>query len=146
VLNTLRLMLRDPGKLLTAETARPICPRTGSKALLAGSIVSLGSEYVIGLRAINCETGDTLAQEQVQANRKEEVLKGLDSAASRMRRKLGESLTSIRKYDIHDKYLSRENTLLLGSLRRNLNAPIKTSRSATIDRMRFVSGWVNASA
>ena len=102
--NTLRLMLRDPEQRLTPDIARALCERTGSKAVLAGSIASLGSEYVIGLRAINCETGDTFAQEQMRADRKEQVLTALDRGASNLRRKLGESLSSIRKYDrpIHE--------------------------------------------
>jgi eukaryotic-like serine/threonine-protein kinase len=102
--NTLRLMLRDPDQRLTRDIARALCERTGSKAVLAGSIGSLGSEYVIGLRAINCETGDTFAQEQVRADRKEQVLTALDRGVSNLRRKLGESLSSIRKYDrpIHE--------------------------------------------
>jgi DNA-binding winged helix-turn-helix (wHTH) protein/Flp pilus assembly protein TadD len=99
VANTLRLMFRDPDQPLTEDTARTLCQRIGSKAVLAGSIASLGSEYVIGLRALNCETGDMIAQEQARADRKEEVLNALDKAASGLRRKLGESLASVRKYD-----------------------------------------------
>ena len=67
--------------------------------MLAGSISSLGSQYVIGLKAVNCNSGDALAQEQVQAAAKEEVLKALDKAASSLRAKLGESLSSVQKYD-----------------------------------------------
>jgi eukaryotic-like serine/threonine-protein kinase len=96
---TLKLMGRAPGDRVTQEVAREICVRTGSKALLAGSISGLGSQYVIGLKAVNCSTGDLLAQEQVQAASKEEVLKALDKAAASLRTKLGESLSTVQKYD-----------------------------------------------
>jgi predicted Zn-dependent protease len=98
VADTLRLMLRSPEQRLRPDIARAVCQRTGSNAVLSGTITSLGSEYVIGLVALNCETGDVLTQEQVRANRKEEVLNGLDIAASRLRRKLGESLASVQRY------------------------------------------------
>ena len=77
-----------------------MCQRTGSKAYLAGSIANLGSQYVIGLDAVNCATGDTLVQEQVQAEGKEKVLDALGRAASQMRGKLGESLSTVQKLDI----------------------------------------------
>ena len=96
---TLKLMGRTPGERVTQEVAREICLRTNSKALLAGSISSLGSQYVIGLKAVNCNSGDALAQEQVQAAAKEEVLKALDKAATSLRTKLGESLSTVQKYD-----------------------------------------------
>jgi Flp pilus assembly protein TadD len=97
---TLKLMGRTPGERVTWEMAREICLRTNSKALLAGSISSLGSQYVIGLKAQNCNTGDALAQEQVQSAAKEEVLKALDKAATSLRTKLGESLSTVQKYDV----------------------------------------------
>jgi len=99
VADTLRLMLRNPDQRLDRDVARSVCRRTGSKAVLAGSIASLGSEYVIGLQANNCDSGDVLAREQARANRKEDILAGIDSVASRLRLKLGESLPSIQKYD-----------------------------------------------
>ena len=104
VADTLQLMVRKPDQRLTQDIARAVCQRTGSKAVLGGSLTSLGSEYVLGLAATSCETGETLAQEQVRADRKEEVLNRLDTAASGLRRKLGESLRSIQKYDkpIHE--------------------------------------------
>src|SRR5713101_2719546 len=80
---TLKLMGRTPGERLTREVAREICVRTNSKAMLSGSISSLGSQYVIGLKAVNCNSGNALAQEQVQATAKEDVLKALDKAATR---------------------------------------------------------------
>jgi serine/threonine protein kinase/predicted Zn-dependent protease len=95
---TLRLMGRSPDQPLTGEVARELCQRVGSKALLASSISALGSNYVIGLNAINCASGDPLVKQQVEAHGKEEVLKTLGNAATDMRGKLGESLTSIQKF------------------------------------------------
>ncbi len=97
--HALQLMGRSPGVRLTADMAREVCQRTQSKAMLAGSIASLGSEYVVGLRAVNCESGDSFAQEQSTAPGKETVLRALDEAALNMRKKLGESLTSVAKFD-----------------------------------------------
>ena len=95
---TLKLMGRPAGDRLTPSVAREICQRTGSKAMLNGSITNLGSQYVIGLKAVNCATGDTLAEAQEQAANKESVLKALDAAAVSLRGKLGESLSSVQKY------------------------------------------------
>ena len=94
---TLKLMGRV-GDRLTTEVTREVCLRIGSKAMLTGSIASLGSQYVIGLKAVNCETGDLLARAQERAANKEAVLKALDGAAVRVRSKLGESLSSVQKY------------------------------------------------
>src|SRR5438034_3873197 len=95
---TLRLMGRSPEQPVTGEVARELCQRVGSKAMLAGSISSLGNEYVIGLNASNCATGDTLVAEQARASGKGEVLKALDNSASALRTKLGESLASVQKF------------------------------------------------
>ncbi len=95
---TLKLMGRPAGDHLTANVTREVCQRTGSKAMLNGSIAGLGSQYVIGLKAVNCNTGDVLAQAQEQAAGKEAVLKALDAAAVNLRSKLGESLSSVEKY------------------------------------------------
>jgi serine/threonine protein kinase/tetratricopeptide (TPR) repeat protein len=95
---TLKLMGRPAGDRLTPEVTREVCQRTGSKAMLAGSIAGLGSQYVIGLKAVNCDTGDMLAEAQEQAAGKEAVLKALDVAAVHLRSKLGESLSSVEKY------------------------------------------------
>jgi len=97
--DTLALMSRPPGERLTSQIAREICQRTGSAAVIEGSISSLGSEYVLGLNTVNCQTGDTLAQEQIQAARKEEVLNALGNASSKLRSKLGESLSTVQKFD-----------------------------------------------
>ncbi|HZL68928.1 MAG TPA: protein kinase [Candidatus Limnocylindrales bacterium] len=95
---TLKLMGRPTGDQLTPEVAHEVCLRTGSKAMLTGSIAELGSQYVIGLRAVNCNTGDVLAEAQEQAADKEAVLKALDAAAVSLRGKLGESVSSVQKY------------------------------------------------
>ena len=95
---TLKLMGRSAGDRLTPEATREVCQRTGSKAMLTGSIAGLGSQYVIGLKAVNCNTGDVLAEAQEQAAGKEAVLKALDNTAIVLRRKLGESLSSVEKY------------------------------------------------
>ncbi len=95
---TLKLMGRPAGDRLTPEVTREVCERTGSKAVLTGSIAGLGSQYVIGLKAVNCDTGDVLAEAQEQAAGKEAVLKALDAAAVSLRSKLGESLSSVEKY------------------------------------------------
>jgi tetratricopeptide (TPR) repeat protein len=95
---TLKLMGRPAGDRLTPEVTHEVCLRTGSKAMLTGSIAGLGSQYVIGLKAVNCNTGDVLADAQEQAAGKEGVLKALDNAAVSLRSKLGESLSSVEKY------------------------------------------------
>jgi eukaryotic-like serine/threonine-protein kinase len=100
VRQTLALMGRQPDDRLSPDVARDVCQRVGSKAMLTGSIASLGSQYVVSLSAVNCQSGDSLAQEQVQAAGKEQVLAVLGGAVSKMRGKLGESLASIRKFDV----------------------------------------------
>jgi serine/threonine protein kinase len=95
----LRFMGRSPDGRVTREIGREICQRQGLKALLAGSISGLGSHYVITLEAINAQTGDAIAREQVEADNKEQVLRSLGDAATRLRQKLGESLGSIQKFD-----------------------------------------------
>jgi tetratricopeptide (TPR) repeat protein/predicted Ser/Thr protein kinase len=96
----LRLMGQAKDARLTKDLARDLCQRVGAKAILAGSISSLGSHYVIGLDVLNCHSGDGLASEQVEADSREHVLKALSESATRMRKKLGESLASIQKYDV----------------------------------------------
>jgi eukaryotic-like serine/threonine-protein kinase len=99
VATTLTLMTRPPNTQITSEVAREICQRTRSKAYIGGTISALGKEYVLGLRAESCETGDLLAEEQATADRKEEVLSALGKAAAKLREKLGESLASVTKYN-----------------------------------------------
>jgi serine/threonine protein kinase/tetratricopeptide (TPR) repeat protein len=100
VTKTLQLMTRPVGTRLTPEVARELCLRAGSKAYLAGSIGSLGSEYLLGLKAVNCQSGDTLAEEQMTAASKEKVLDALGEAASKLRTELGESLATVQKFDV----------------------------------------------
>jgi serine/threonine protein kinase/predicted Zn-dependent protease len=99
IADTLRQMGRRPDEGLTQPVAREVCLRTGGKAVLGGSVARLGAEYVLNLDALNCQTGEPLGQEQVRAGAKEEVLRELDKAASSLRGKLGESLSSIRRSD-----------------------------------------------
>ena len=97
---TLKLMGRAPTERVTADVAKELCLRTGSKAILTGSVSSLGTQYVIGLEAVACSTGDTLAKEQAEAPSKEGVLKALGTAATSLRARLGESLASVQKFDV----------------------------------------------
>ena len=96
---TLRLMGRPVDSRLTPELGNEICERTGSAAVLEGSIASLGSQYVLGFRAKNCRTGDVINEEQVQVHHKEEVLQALDQIATKFRNRVGESLTSVGQHD-----------------------------------------------
>jgi DNA-binding winged helix-turn-helix (wHTH) protein/tetratricopeptide (TPR) repeat protein len=100
VATTLQRMTRPAGTQLTTEVARELCQRAGSKAYLVGSIGTLGSKYVVGLKAVNCRNGDTLASEQSIAASQESILDALDEASSRLRRELGESLASVQKFDV----------------------------------------------
>ena len=100
VAKTLQQMTRPASTRLTPDLARELCQRAGSKAYIAGTIGSLGSEYVLALKAVNCQSGDTLAQEQITAAAKEKVLDGLGEAASKMRAELGESLATVQKFDV----------------------------------------------
>jgi tetratricopeptide (TPR) repeat protein len=97
---TLKMMSRPASTKLTPEVARELCQRAGSKAYIAGSIASLGSQYVLGLKAVNCQSGDPLAQKQVTAPGKEKVLDALGAVASRLRGELGESLAAVQKFDV----------------------------------------------
>ena len=99
VAKTLQQMTQPPGTRLTPELARELCQRAGSKAYLAGAIGRLGSEYVVGLKAVNCNNGNTLAEEQITAASKEKVLDSLGEAASGLRAELGESLATVQKFD-----------------------------------------------
>jgi eukaryotic-like serine/threonine-protein kinase len=96
---TLLLMGKPADAKLTPEIARDVCQRSGSKAYLSGSIANMGSQYVIGINAVNCQTGDALALQQVTADNKEKVLSSLDAASTKLRETLGESLKTIHKLD-----------------------------------------------
>jgi len=95
----LEMMGRNKDERLTVILAREVCQRAGSMAILAGSISRLGTHYAIGLNALNCQNGDSLGSQQVEADSREQVLKELGNAATKMRKKLGESLPSIQRYD-----------------------------------------------
>jgi serine/threonine protein kinase/Flp pilus assembly protein TadD len=97
---TLRLMERPSGTSLTADVAREVCQRAGSAAYVTGSIASLGRQYVVQVKATGCRDGDTLAMGQATAASKEQVLDALGKAATGLRRKLGESLASVKKFDV----------------------------------------------
>lgn len=99
IAQTLTLMAKPQNTPLTPDVARDVCQRTGSAAMIEGSISNLGNQYILGLQAVNCRTGDVLADEQVTANGKEQVLNALADAATKMRAKLGESLASVQKYN-----------------------------------------------
>jgi eukaryotic-like serine/threonine-protein kinase len=100
VRSTLRLMTKPADVALSGDTVSEVCQRSGSKAYVAGAIAALGTEYVVGLQAVNCQIGETLAEEQVTAKSKEEVISALGRAASELRRKLGESISTINKFDV----------------------------------------------
>jgi eukaryotic-like serine/threonine-protein kinase len=97
---TLHLMGRPSTEKITRDVARELCIRTGSKAIVLGSISNLGGQYIIGINAVACNTGDTLADEQEQAATKQDVLKALGKASTELRTRLGESLASVQKFDV----------------------------------------------
>lgn len=100
VAKTLQLMTRPVETKLTPEVTRELCQRAGGEAYLAGAIASLGTEYVLGLKAISCHNGDTLAQDQVTAASKEKVLDALGRSVTKVRGELGESLATLLKFDV----------------------------------------------
>ena len=95
----LKLMTLPANARLLPEVTRDLCQRAGSKAYIAGAIASLGSEYVLQLKAVTCQSGATLAEEQVTAKDKQKVLEALGHAASRLRVDLGESLNTVQRFD-----------------------------------------------
>ena len=111
---TLKLMTRPRTRLSLPTSRKEVCQRAGSKAYIAGQIATLGNRYVIGLNAVNCRSGDTLAQEQVTAASKEKVLDTLGDAAARLRGELGESLATVQKFDVP---LSQATTSSLEALK-----------------------------
>jgi len=111
---TLQFMGRNPDDRITTDVGKEICQRDGIKALLTGSIASLGSDYAITLEAVHVSTGETLARQQIQASRKEDVLNALHRAATELRGQLGESLASVQKYDMA---LSQATTSSLDALK-----------------------------
>jgi tetratricopeptide (TPR) repeat protein/predicted Ser/Thr protein kinase len=113
IVQTLRMMERPTDAPLTPPVAREVCQRMNATVEVDGSIAPLGSQYVLGLNALNCWTGETLAQEQVSADGKEKVLSSLSNAASQLRSKLGESRASLATYDVP---LTRATTSSLEAL------------------------------
>jgi len=99
VAKTLKLMTRPADTKLAPEVAHELCQRAGSRAYIAGKVGGLGNEYVLGLKAVNCQSGDALAEEQVTAASKEKVLDTLGDAAAKLRGELGESLATVQKFD-----------------------------------------------
>jgi tetratricopeptide (TPR) repeat protein len=114
VRQTLQFMGRSPEDRITSDVGREICLRDGIRAMLNGSIGNLGSQYVITLEAVNASNGESLAREEVQASRKEDVLNSLHDAGSSLRKKLGQSLASVQKFD---KPLSEATTPSLDALK-----------------------------
>jgi tetratricopeptide (TPR) repeat protein/predicted Ser/Thr protein kinase len=114
VVATLRMMTQPPNTRLTPDVARELCQRANSKAYIGGSIANIGSQYVIGLKAVNCLSGDVLAQEQATAAGKEKVLDALGEAATKLRAQLGESLASVQRFDAP---LQQETTSSLEALK-----------------------------
>src|ERR1700756_3254956 len=100
VAKAVKLMARPADAKLTADIARELCLRAGSRAYLAGAIGSLGSKYVLELKAVGCQKGDTLAEQQVTAASKEKVLDALGEAATKIRSELGESLATVQRFDV----------------------------------------------
>ncbi len=111
---TLQFMGRTPADRITTDVGREICQRDGIKAMLNGSIDSVGGQYVISLEATNVASGDSLGRQQAQAERKEDVLNALHSAATKLRGQLGESLSMVQKYDMS---LSQATTSSLDALK-----------------------------
>ncbi len=100
IARTLALMSQPKAATLTPSLAHEVCLRIGSAATIEGSIARLGSHYVLGIKALDCQSGDVLADEQVVANDKDHVLKALGQVATSLRKKLGESLATVQKYDV----------------------------------------------
>ena len=100
VQTTLTFMGRTADERLTTDLARDLCLRVGSKAMLSGSIASLGTQYILTLNAVNCQNGDSLGQQQAEASSKEQVLAALGTAVSKLRGTLGESMASVQKFDV----------------------------------------------
>ena len=154
---TLQLMGQPPTARLTGEVARDLCVRTGSTAVVTGSIASLGTQYVLGLRAENCATGDLIDQEQLQAARKEDVLNVLSRLATTFRTRVGESLATVQQ---HSTPLEESTTASLDALKaysacvsrdragqRRSRCSSARSRSIRVSRLRMrSSAWRTAAS
>jgi len=148
---TLQLMGKPPDQKLTAELTREVCERTGSAAMLTGSITSLGTRYVIGLRAVNCSTDDTLDEQQMQTEKKEGVLDAVGDMASKFRARAGESLAAIEQNNVP---LREATTSSLEALKAYTNAlkgvgsgyetrAIPLLKRATEIDPQFASAWAD---
>ncbi len=148
---TLELMGKPPDQKLTADLTREVCERTGSAAMLTGSIASLGTRYVIGLRAVSCSTGDTLDEQQAQSDKKEGVLDALSDMASKFRARAGESLAAIEENNVP---LREATTSSLEALKAYTNAlkgvgsgyetrTIPLLKRATEIDPQFASAWAD---
>ncbi len=128
---TLKLMTRPAGTRLTPDVARELCERAGAKATIDGSIANLGNQYVLGLKVINCQNGDSIAEQQVTADGKEHVLNVLGDAAAKLRGQLGESLSTIQKLDVP---LSQATTSSLEALQAYSLGNKESSGTGTIQQ------------
>jgi len=135
VRQALQFMGRPPDERLTRVVAREICQREGIKALITGSVAGLGSHYVITLDAVNGETGDSIAQEQAEADSKEAVLKSLGKAASTIRARLGESLASVQA---HDTPIDQATTSSLEALKAYSTGQLLRDTKAEADGIPFL--------
>ena len=134
VRETLRLMQRPPDSRITSETGQEICLRQGLKALVAGSISVLGNTYAIRLKAVEAQSGNILAMEQVEAKSKDDVLGELGKAAVRLRRKLGESIGTVKQFDIP---LVQATTSSLEALKAYAMGADKSNRGQYVDAIPF---------
>jgi eukaryotic-like serine/threonine-protein kinase len=132
---TLKLMNRSPHDRQTQDVAREICLRTGSKAMLTGSIAALGSHFAITLKAINCQSGDSLGAAEAEADSREKVLGALGQAATDLRGKVGESLASIQKFD---KPLEQVTTSSLEALKAYSEAEKISNEKGDVEALPFL--------
>jgi serine/threonine protein kinase len=132
VAETLQQMTRPASTKLTPELARELCQRARSKAYIAGAIGSLGSKYVLELKAVNCRSGGTLAEEQVTAASKEKVLDTLGQAASKLRGELGESLATVQKLDVPLEQATTSSLEALKALSLGRKANIEKGHAAAL--------------
>jgi len=131
---TFKLMNR-PSERLTLNVAREVCLRSNSKAMLAGSIALVGTHYLLGLRAVDCQTGDTLASAEAEAENRDKVLNALQAAGNQMRQKLGESLSSVNRFN---KPLTEATTSSLEALKAYTRAAPSDRPEALADLKRAV--------
>jgi serine/threonine protein kinase/tetratricopeptide (TPR) repeat protein len=137
VISTLRLMTKPADTALTPQVAREVCQRTQGKAYISGSIASLGSQYIVGLKAVNCVNGDVLAQEQVSATGKERVLEALGTAAGKLRGELGESLASVQKSNAPLEVLTTSSLEALEAFNQGVKAELE-GKSISVELSYFL--------